>query len=397
MTALAPRLGAWYASELSAGAASHSLPLLASLLGLWLLFCGVFEATARTGALDGRKLQPHSKTSGAVLRDGLRGSLRNWAGIAVTAPLAGPLLAAAFPYDAVWPSAGGLAGFALLSLAVFNTWFYAYHRTLHVYPALYQRFHKEHHHLTATFVWMSHAQHPLEILLNGIGTLGGPLIWRVGLGLPLPFPLLLGWLALVQLFGVLEHCGYDLPISPLLLVGHLPGFNTVKDHDEHHRRLTVAYGGAPISARRAQPGLDSTKALDSGRCARLSSLMSRSRAWPAYGRSADCRSASVPQLRQRMSACATESLRASRPRARGPPRHELALVDGARVSVQRGLEDGSAHILHVRDSVDRDVKACAPDEARRGRRCAACGRRRGARARARRASGRPSRRGGRAN
>lgn len=91
---------------------------------------------------------------------------------------------------------------------------------------------------------MSHAQHPVEIMLNGIGTVGGPLIYSYIISQRpcISIYLLWVWFAIIQFFGVTDHCGYNFGISPLFII-HFPFLLDTRDHDEHHRRLTVSYGG----------------------------------------------------------------------------------------------------------------------------------------------------------
>lgn len=52
------------------------------------------------------------------------------------------------------------------------------HRALHQ-GALYQRIHKLHHEFSAPFGLAAEYAHPLEILILGMGTVGGPLLWSV--------------------------------------------------------------------------------------------------------------------------------------------------------------------------------------------------------------------------
>ena len=57
----------------------------------------------------------------------------------------------------------------------------------------------------------------------------GPLIWATAYGLSVHA--WWGWLALVQVQGVMDHSGYDLP-APLDVFKLLPGFGGTKFHDE---------------------------------------------------------------------------------------------------------------------------------------------------------------------
>lgn len=199
----------------------------AVLAGSWTFFCGVFEVCERFNAFP-VKTQDAAKTTGAVRLQGLRDSLFNWAWILALVPFSGGVFEGLFPRDiAMSPSDCALC-FAL-SVVVFDVWFYAFHRTLHEVGWLYRRFHKPHHIYKATFVWMSHAQSPVEVALNGIGTLAGPVLFGANLHF------VWAWLAFVQLFGVLDHCGYSF--------GSVWGVTSPQHHDAHHRLFNVNYGG----------------------------------------------------------------------------------------------------------------------------------------------------------
>jgi hypothetical protein len=58
--------------------------------------------------------------------------------------------------------------------------FYCYHRLLHSSKfGLYERFHKPHHLFKAPFAWTSHAVHPVEMALQSVGTMAGPLLFSM--------------------------------------------------------------------------------------------------------------------------------------------------------------------------------------------------------------------------
>lgn len=52
------------------------------------------------------------------------------------------------------------------------------HRALH-YGPLYKKIHKLHHEFSAPFGLAAEYAHPLEILILGMGTIGGPFLWCV--------------------------------------------------------------------------------------------------------------------------------------------------------------------------------------------------------------------------
>jgi sterol desaturase/sphingolipid hydroxylase (fatty acid hydroxylase superfamily) len=57
--------------------------------------------------------------------------------------------------------------------------FYGYHRALHSNPEWYRRFHKQHHAFKAPYALVSHATHPLEMMLQSVGAMAGPLLLGV--------------------------------------------------------------------------------------------------------------------------------------------------------------------------------------------------------------------------
>eukprot|EP00389_Voromonas_pontica_P012424 GDKH01019086.1.p1 GENE.GDKH01019086.1~~GDKH01019086.1.p1 ORF type:complete len:266 (+),score=2.27 GDKH01019086.1:97-894(+) len=241
-------VASWYAQSLRESFAHYGVGTFFCLLLSWTSYCVLFELLCMTGKLEPFRLQPKEKTSGRVWWDGVYNSLRSWRFVLVSLLPSAPLLKLAFPVevDTVFSFTDYLLFWAWC-LVLFDLWFYIYHRTLHYFPELYRRYHKPHHHYTATFVWMSHAQHPVEIILNSIGAVVPPLLYSWWL-MPSPsggpsVSLHMLWFLLmhIQLFGVLDHCGYGLPINPMMIL-KCPFFIEVKEHDEHHRRLNVAYG-----------------------------------------------------------------------------------------------------------------------------------------------------------
>ena len=69
---------------------------------------------------------------------------------------------------------------ATFQLALFfvmeDFWHYFAHRGLH-HKSIYKHIHKLHHEFSAPFGLAAEYAHPIEILVLGMGTVGGPLLW----------------------------------------------------------------------------------------------------------------------------------------------------------------------------------------------------------------------------
>jgi sterol desaturase/sphingolipid hydroxylase (fatty acid hydroxylase superfamily) len=126
---------------------------------------------------------------------------------------------------------GGLLGFKTMCrcfpvfFVMHDLWFYAYHRFLHTNKQMYKRFHKIHHTFTVPFAMTSHALHPVEMLLQSVGALMGPLYFGASI------ETLWLWLVIVQLQGIDDHTGYEFPWA-LSRVMAIHGGTPV--HDNHH-------------------------------------------------------------------------------------------------------------------------------------------------------------------
>ncbi|KAI9592514.1 fatty acid hydroxylase superfamily-domain-containing protein [Syncephalis fuscata] len=119
----------------------------------------------------------------------------------------------------------------LLQLALFFVFedFYHYwmHRLMHI-PQLYKYVHKVHHefsdHLTAEYA------HPIETLVLGMGTIGGPCLWVMATG-DLHVMTMFAWIILRLLQTVDAHSGYDFPFS---MHRWCPFWGGADHHDYHH-------------------------------------------------------------------------------------------------------------------------------------------------------------------
>jgi len=201
------------------------------LLSSWVVPCALFEVVDRSGHFEAYRIQPKTKQTDVVRRKAFRMALTNWAWLPFALFFAHPLLQRAFPYegDVSW---WRFFGMVIVSFLVDDICFYCYHRVLHEVPFLYLRFHKPHHVYTAPFAWTSHAVHPVEMLLQSVGAMIGPVFFAM----PLKYYWM--WLAIRQLQGVLDHTGFDFPWEPL---GLIPGVGGTKFHDDHHRYFKANY------------------------------------------------------------------------------------------------------------------------------------------------------------
>lgn len=128
-----------------------------------------------------------------------------------------------------FPGIAAIAGQILLFMVFEDTYHYWFHRMLH-YGPFYRYIHKQHHEFTAPFGITAEYAHPLETLILGIGTIGGPWLYVYATG-DLHIITVFLWL-IVRLFQTVDaHSGYDLPIS---LRRFLPFWAGADYHDYHH-------------------------------------------------------------------------------------------------------------------------------------------------------------------
>ena len=108
--------------------------------------------------------------------------------------------------------------------------FYHYwaHRLLH-HGAWYKHIHKVHHEFAAPFGIAAEYAHPLETLILGMGTIGGPILW-VCLTADLHIITVLAWITFRLIQTIDAHSGYDFPwvrayIPPFVTLVPLPLFS----------------------------------------------------------------------------------------------------------------------------------------------------------------------------
>ncbi|KAF8968216.1 C-4 sterol methyl oxidase [Entomortierella lignicola] len=107
------------------------------------------------------------------------------------------------------------------------------HRGLH-YGPFYKHIHKLHHEWSAPFGLAAEYAHPVEVLILGTGTIGGPLLWCWYSG-DLHLVTTITWMTLRLFQAVEAHSGYDFPWSTH---NWLPGWSGSEHHDYHHMAFT---------------------------------------------------------------------------------------------------------------------------------------------------------------
>ncbi|CAD6887995.1 unnamed protein product [Tilletia controversa] len=113
---------------------------------------------------------------------------------------------------------------------------YFAHRALHWGP-LYKHIHKKHHEFSAPFGLAAEYAHPLEVLILGTGTIGGPFA-LCALTKDLHILTVYVWIVLRLWQAIDAHSGYDLPIS---LRHFIPFWAGADHHDYHHQAFVGCY------------------------------------------------------------------------------------------------------------------------------------------------------------
>ena len=112
-----------------------------------------------------------------------------------------------------------------IASAVTEVLFYCSHRCLH-HPALYARFHKQHHEWTAPTAIICIYAHPVEFVVGNIlPVLAGPVLARSHI------VVLWAWLLVSMAATMLGHSGFHLPFLP-----------SNEFHDFHHKRHSCNFG-----------------------------------------------------------------------------------------------------------------------------------------------------------
>ena len=128
--------------------------------------------------------------------------------------------------------------------------FYHYHmhRFMH-WPPFYKKVHKIHHEYAAPFGIAAEYAHPIETMILGFGTVGGPLIYhavsslvlKLGPEWDLHLATMLVWIVLRLFQAIDAHSGYDFPWS---LHNWMPFWAGAEHHDYHHQMFVGNYASS---------------------------------------------------------------------------------------------------------------------------------------------------------
>ncbi|KAF8308538.1 putative ERG25-C-4 methyl sterol oxidase [Clavulina sp. PMI_390] len=124
----------------------------------------------------------------------------------------------------------------LLFMMFEDAWHFVAHQALH-YGPLYRNIHKLHHRYSAPFGLAAEFAHPFEILILGMGTIGGPLLFCY-ITQNLHILTVYIWVTARLWQAVDAHSGYDFPWS---LRNIFPLWSGAEHHDFHHMAFTNNY------------------------------------------------------------------------------------------------------------------------------------------------------------
>ncbi|ORX61498.1 sterol desaturase [Hesseltinella vesiculosa] len=139
-----------------------------------------------------------------------------------------------------------------IQLAVFFVYEDCYHYWMHRFmhwPPFYKRVHKVHHEYSAPFGIAAEYAHPIETMILGFGTVGGPLVYHTVVKYLLGWEdqwhlhlvTMLTWIVLRLFQAIDAHSGYDFPWS---LHNIVPFWAGAEHHDYHHQAFIGNYSSS---------------------------------------------------------------------------------------------------------------------------------------------------------
>jgi methylsterol monooxygenase len=142
--------------------------------------------------------------------------------------------------SAPFPTLTKMATHIAVFFVMEDAWHYWVHRLMHASSFLYKNIHKIHHRYTAPFGLTAEYASPIEIMVLGLGTVGGPLIYA-SITKDLHILTVYIWMTLRLLQAVDSHSGYDFPWS---LHNWLPFWAGAEHHDVHHEQFKGNYASS---------------------------------------------------------------------------------------------------------------------------------------------------------
>ena len=139
------------------------------------------------------------------------------------------------PFPSLFKMAYQIAIFFVIE----DTWHYWTHRALHWGP-LYKHIHKIHHQYSAPFGLAAEYASPIEVMILGLGTLIGPILW-CAVTKDLHILTMYVWIVFRLFQAIDAHSGYDFPMS---LRHFLPFWAGADHHDVHHERFIGNYSSS---------------------------------------------------------------------------------------------------------------------------------------------------------
>jgi Delta7-sterol 5-desaturase len=123
----------------------------------------------------------------------------------------------------------------VLMLVIHDAYFYLIHRAMH-HPKLFNALHKVHHLSTNPSPWAALAFQPAEAVIEAC------VIYVIVFSIPTHRSAVLIWLALMMLYNVYGHLGYELYPKNFQRTWLGKWVNTSVNHNQHHKYFKGNYG-----------------------------------------------------------------------------------------------------------------------------------------------------------